>query len=50
MASFLRGGLISFAAKFSLGKFHGALNFFGSSMSVGNPHNHQNRPVKQTFR
>jgi hypothetical protein len=38
MASFLRGGLIFFAAKFSLGKFHGALNFSCSSVSGGNHH------------
>ena len=33
VASFLRGGLISFAAKFSLGKFRGGLNSFCSLAS-----------------
>ena len=33
MASFLRGGLIFFAAKFSLGKFRGVLNSSGSLAS-----------------
>jgi hypothetical protein len=50
MASFLRGELIFFAAKFSLGKFRGALNSFCSLASGVSHRIISNRPVKRILR